>query len=1029
MIRINGNKYLLRAPQLPVQRAEQCLAGDHEQWLKHDAFHYGLYLSSAELYQEFRKQEAAGELTPKMMQTLRKYWIRSSTRCTPYANFAGCAVGSIGERTAIIMGDAQQLAESCRLDMDLLHRFVQTTVSQPGIRGQLKWIRNNSIYRQGKKIRYVRHEPVNNKRKYFLSEVAYNNVLWQLLQRASHYIAYADLELVLLDAGLDQEDAAEYLQSLIENQLLLHELEPAISGVPPMLDLIQRFSSFESLQPQAALLQELEAMLAKDHFNIDRLKQVTEKMDAAGLDRSGVQTLFQSDLYLHAAQNTISGNILKEVVAETGKLISAIYPFKETSDDLKLFRERFLQRYEEQELPLCEVLDVEHGIGYGNYNNNTASLVNDLEWPGRPRNTVNRFAQLMQQKAQLSTVSHAPVVLTDADLDELILAAGGDPGYSGIQSAGILGSLYGKNTEEIDAGDYSFFLRFISGPSSANLLGRFCHLHEDVHRMTADITASEAALLPADTVFAEIIHLPQDRIGNILLRPVLRGYEIPFLGNSGAGTDKQIRVDDLMVSVRNGQVLLRSRSLGKYVIPRLSTAHNFMFNSLPMYQFLCELQWQQSFRGLFLEENGDADFYPEVRYKHIIVQRARWRLLKQDVKDMPVAEAAMPAYISEWRKKRKLPLQLLLLEQDNELLIDLRYPESFRMLVAAINKNGECRVTAFPGKEAMGAVSGVDGNYCNEVFIPVLFGEPAALPPVRPAKTIRNKVQRKFLPGDEWLYFKIYCGTAAAEELLAGPLRRLSTGIISKGLASHFFFIRYYDPDPHIRIRYQASSPENIGELMLLMKDAMKEYVAQKLVTKIQLDTYTRELERYGRQLIGEAEQVFHADSEAVMEMLHWLQKNDAQADKWQFAVAGIDQYLVDFGYNLKQKLAHITQLQQGFLQESGGGKPLLLQLNNKHRALKQELAAVFSNSPSLLVANGRSILQRRSRKLEPVIRKIRGHLRRQEKTADDLLASYLHMFIDRLFDTDNRKYELLLYHLLLKHYTSEAAMQQKKHT
>ncbi|MGN6420751.1 MAG: thiopeptide-type bacteriocin biosynthesis protein, partial [Pseudobacter sp.] len=481
------------------------------------------------------------------------------------------------------------------------------------------------------------------------------------------------------------------------------------------------------------------------------------------------------------------------------------------------------------------------------------------------------------------------------------------------------------------------------------------------------------------------------------------------------------------VSVRNGRVLLRSRSLNKYVIPRLSTAHNFMFNSLPVYQFLCELQWQQCFRGLFFEENNDADFNPEIRYKHIIVQRARWKLTKEDLRDLPANEPAMPSFISDWRKKRGLPQQLLLLDQDNELLIDCRYPESFRMLVAAIQTNGECRVTAFPGKEAMGAVSGSEGNYCNEIFIPVLFGEAASTNQPKPARQSGKKVQRNFLPGDEWLYYKIYCGTVTGEELLAGPLRRLSIRLSSNGLISRFFFIRYYDPEPHIRIRYHLSSSGNMADVIQQMKDAVKDYVSQKLVTRIQIDTYNRELERYGAALIGEAEQIFHADSEAVMTMLHWLQQNDSLANKWQWAIAGIDQYLVDFGYDLKQKTLLLSQLQQGFLQEFGGGKPLVLQLNNKHRALKQEISAVFSEEPSYLISTGRKILQRRSRQLKPVVRSICSHLSQQQQSADELLGSYLHMFIDRLFDTDNRKYELLLYHLLLKHYTSIAAMQQKQ--
>src|SRR5690606_11204911 len=36
------------------------------------------------------------------------------------------------------------------------------------------------------------------------------------------------------------------------------------------------------------------------------------------------------------------------------------------------------------------------------------------------------------------------------------------------------------------------------------------------------------------------------------------------------------------------------------------------------------------------------------------------------------------------------------------------------------------------------------------------------------------------------------------------------------------------------------------------------------------------------------------------------------------------------------------------------------------------------------------------------------------------LLASYIHMFINRLFDTNQRKYEYALYHLLSMHYRAQ---------
>src|SRR6185436_6296753 len=90
-------------------------------------------------------------------------------------------------------------------------------------------------------------------------------------------------------------------------------------------------------------------------------------------------------------------------------------------------------------------------------------------------------------------------------------------------------------------------------------------------------------------------YLPYDRIGNFAQRPLLRGYEIPILGRSGAPIERQIPLGDLTVSVEGDRVILRSRRLGCEVLPRLSNAHNFSeAGHLPVYRFLCQLQDQNA---------------------------------------------------------------------------------------------------------------------------------------------------------------------------------------------------------------------------------------------------------------------------------------------------------------------------------------------------------------------------------------------------------------------------------------------------
>src|SRR5437660_5118684 len=111
------------------------------------------------------------------------------------------------------------------------------------------------------------------------------------------------------------------------------------------------------------------------------------------------------------------------------------------------------------------------------------------------------------------------------------------------------------------------------------------------HLVQEHLRAEEQLKKDRNAVFAEVAHLPEGRIGNVLFRPILRHYEIPYLGSSRLPQERQIQVSDLMVSVQGERVVLRSRRLGCEVIPRLTSAHGYAHNrNLKLYKFLCLLQ-------------------------------------------------------------------------------------------------------------------------------------------------------------------------------------------------------------------------------------------------------------------------------------------------------------------------------------------------------------------------------------------------------------------------------------------------------
>src|SRR5262249_20995910 len=150
------------------------------------------------------------------------------------------------------------------------------------------------------------------------------------------------------------------------------------------------------------------------------------------------------------------------------------------------------------------------------------------------------------------------------------------------------------------------------GPSGGRLLGRFCHADPRLQPFVEQHVRDEEALQP-DAVFAEVVHLPEGRLGNILARPVLRAYEIPYLGSAGVPRGRHIPRTDLRVSVAGEQILLRSARLGRRVIPRLTSAHNY-HQSSGIYGFLCALQAHGTAGDLGWDWRPlrDAPFLPRV---------------------------------------------------------------------------------------------------------------------------------------------------------------------------------------------------------------------------------------------------------------------------------------------------------------------------------------------------------------------------------------------------------------------------------
>src|SRR5690606_23053997 len=137
--------------------------------------------------------------------------------------------------------------------------------------------------------------------------------------------------------------------------------------------------------------------------------------------------------------------------------------------------------------------------------------------------------------------------------------------------------------------------------------------------------------------------------------------------------------------------------------------------------------------------------------------------------------------------------------------------------------------------------------YANEVILP--FRTDSKFPDIDADCTSGPTVnlKRSFPPGSEWLYAKIYCGAHDADRVLANQVTRMVGEFNDRHVLNNWFFIRYHDPEPHIRLRFQTNGESHVridAELMDAVCKHISPLIPLGIVHRIAYDTYEREMER-----------------------------------------------------------------------------------------------------------------------------------------------------------------------------------------
>ncbi len=294
-------------------------------------------------------------------------------------------------------------------------------------------------------------------------------------------------------------------------------------------------------------------------------------------------------------------------------------------------------------------------------------------------------------------------------------------------------------------------------------------------------------------------------------------------------------------------------------------------------------------------------------------------------------------------------------------------------------------------------------------------------------------IRRKFIPGSRWLYFKIYTGIKTADEVATRTLLPLLRELYEAKLIDDWFFIRYTDPDFHLRLRLLVARPEHYAAIFARIGSSVEPLVDNGAVVKVVCDTYVREIERYGAGTMEAVERLFGIDSRAVLELLDRVAEEPAdrrETVRWQLALLLLADAMTAFGREPEETLRLFSNMAGNFKQEFGfTSHPFTRQINDKYRRYRAEIEKGLSVREPF--AAYEPVLRRRRAELERVAAEI---LRIKDEDAappstDELLGSIAHMTMNRWFRTGNRQFELVVYDFLSKYFESSVARTKRAGT
>ncbi|TDB35424.1 hypothetical protein TEP_18230 [Stenotrophomonas sp. TEPEL] len=959
-----------------------------------------VWLASPALLARYDHVSSTGcEIDVDVIAAVAKYLIRMSYRSTPFGTFAGVgtvAVAGCGSVVAPVRRELYRHVQASTAAVSLIaSRLLRQMHDNPDLPfypndtlsircGRASWVAY-SLNRKGKRI--YRNEMV---------EV--DKYLSHVLELARQGLSLTTLARAATDSypEVSEGQFAEFLAELVDAQLLCCDGLLDLTSDDLLDSMANSFveagihgKKIADAQSKVSCLSGEMALSVPSSY--DAAMSSLADLQGPGAERSDLPV--KVDLYARKSLGAVSSRVVKSVE----EAIAMFAVFSEKNNGLTKFAANFVARYGDLEVPLLDIASELSGLGYVERSSSAPSI---LRFLGASSVTRSR------DSTAATGISNVVDKLISDSTQEYIHLRPGPESYVGLSQNSLDAQVVSwLSVWKSNAGEL-IEIRSVGAQRAGRVMGRFSYQLPELRSALArdGMPHSKSDALPA-----EIVHLPEDDLGSVCARPVLSAVEIGIR----AGPSKnvlRVNLADLVILVRDGRVLVKSRSLGRFLSLRMSNAHAVdRPGSLPLYRFLSSIATQGQAVSIptLRDRFPTAPYVPGMRFKDIILSRPTWYIKPERIDD--VAKLKGDQLLQAWRTLSddfSMPHEVALVQGDRVIPFDTRVGWMLTELIRHLKRAEKSILTTTSPLGLQPAIMAADGPRAHELqLVHRLVGQG------RPHDSechadIDSAVK---VLGRGWIYVKIYSSAQSASYVLDA----LAKFAAEKQL--ELFFVRYRDDKGfHLRVRLRTSkgkvSLEVVGSLVEALDALRREFIIQE----ISVDSYVRELQRYGGDaLLSKIEDLWVCESESLMRQSDRL--DDQGGDYWKCVAASMDRLMISLGYrSLESRLKFATRAAADFHAEIRFSK------NDRKR-----IGRLFATAGSRLLEgaisfDGVDTQWCEALAPESLTDQIASDLAMQsEGRRYSISWAIIHMRVNRMFVQDHRYQEAVVWELLKRSYVA----------